>query len=90
MSRKVKFKWTKVEHNMFNKINRIVARNILLAYLDFNKRFEIYNYYSDFQLGAFISQEGKPISFCSRKVTGSQKGCRVTEKGVLRTVKTLI
>ena len=33
---KVKFKWTKTEQDAFNGIKRIVARDNLLAYPDFN------------------------------------------------------
>ena len=29
---KVKFKWTKIEHNVFNKINQIVASAALFTY----------------------------------------------------------
>ena len=39
---------------MFDEIKRIVARNNLLIYPDFNKRFDIYTDASDSQLGAVI------------------------------------
>ena len=35
MSSKVKFKWKKIEQDVFEEIKRIVARNTLLDYLDF-------------------------------------------------------
>ena len=37
ISNKVKFKWTKVEQDLFEKIEQIVACGVLLAYLDFNE-----------------------------------------------------
>ena len=52
----------------------------LLLYPDFNGRFDIHTDASDFQLGAVISQDGKPISFYIRKLTGEQSRYIVTEK----------
>ena len=61
-------------------LNKIVARNILLIYLDFNERFYIHTDASNFQLGAVISRNGKPIAFYSRKFTPAQSRYTVTEK----------
>ena len=41
-SNKVKFKWTFVEQKAFDEIKKIVTRETLLIYPDFNKRFDIY------------------------------------------------
>ena len=60
---KDKFKWTQVEKYAFNKIKRIVARNNLLTYLDFNETSNIHTNASVFQLGAVIIQKGEPIDF---------------------------
>ena len=46
---KKKFKWTKFEQDAFNGIKRIVARNILFTYPDFNETFKIHNDASMFQ-----------------------------------------
>ena len=66
-SPKVKFKWTDVEQKAFDEIKRTVTHDTLLAYSDFNKRFNIHTDASDHQLGPVISQEGKTIDFYSRK-----------------------
>ena len=42
MPKKVKFKWTKIEKYAFDKIKRMVARDILLNYPDFNEAFKIH------------------------------------------------
>ena len=60
---KRKFKWTQVEQDIFDEIKRIMARNTLLTYLDFNETFKINTDASAFQLGAVISQKEKPIIF---------------------------
>ena len=51
----VKFRWTKIEQDTFNKIKLIVARNTLLAYPYFNEDFKIHTDARKFQLGAVIS-----------------------------------
>ena len=61
----------------------------LLTYPDFNEEFKVHTNYSDFKLGAFISQKGEPIAFYSIKLTESPKGYTVTEKEILSTVETL-
>ena len=42
MSHKVNCKWTEVEQKAFDDIKRAVSQDTLLAYPDFNKRFDIY------------------------------------------------
>ena len=82
-SSKAKFKWTKIEQDAFDEIMRIVARDILLDYPEFNEKFKIHNNDSDFQIGRFIIQKGKPITFYSRKITDPQKRYTLTEKDLL-------
>ena len=72
-SPKVKFKWTDMEQEKFDGIKRNVTHNTLLSYSDFNKRFDIHTDSRDYQLGAVIIKNGKPIAFYSRKLTGTQK-----------------
>ena len=50
-SNKSKFEWMEVEQDYFGKIKRIVARDTLLTYPDFNSTFKIHTYASAFQLG---------------------------------------
>ena len=64
----MKFKWIKIEQDDFEEIKWILDRNILLAYPDFNKTFKIDTDAKNFQLGAVISQNGKKIAFCNRKL----------------------
>ena len=62
-SKKVKFKWTDVEQKAFDTMKRIMARETLLAYPDFNKEFHIYTDASNVQLGAVIIQDDRPIAY---------------------------
>ena len=85
----IKFKWTKVKQYDFDIIKRIVAHDTLSTYPYFNETFQIHTDASAFQLGAFISQKGKPIGFYSRKLTDTQQRYTVTERKLPSTVETL-
>ena len=58
----MKYKWTKKNKKAFEEIKWIVARNILLSYLYFDKLFKIHTNASDLQLVAVINHEGRPIA----------------------------
>ena len=55
MSMWVKFKCTSVEQELFEEIKQILAKETLLVYLNFNRRFEIHTYARDYQLGTVMS-----------------------------------
>ena len=84
-----KFKWEEKHSKAFAKMKRIMARETLLAYPDFSKPFDIHTDASNTQLGACISQEGKPIAFYSRKLNPAQTRYTTTEQELLSIVETL-
>ena len=88
-SKDVRWKWTDVEQKAFDTMKRVIARDVLLAYPDFSKKFVIHTDASHFQLGAVISQEGKPIAFYSRKLNPAQTRYTTTERELLSIVETL-
>ena len=57
----------------FDKINWIVACDILLTYPDFKETFKIHTDARAFQIVAVIRQKVKPISFYIRKLTDAQQ-----------------
>jgi hypothetical protein len=67
----------------------LMDANALAAYLNHNKWFDIYTDASDFQLGACIIQEGRPIAYFLQKLTKSQKNYTTREKEMLSIVATL-
>jgi hypothetical protein len=83
------FKWEPEHTKCFDAIKRVIGREVLLAYPDFNAPFEIHTDASKTQLGAVISQGGKPIAFFSRKLNSAQLNYTVTEKELLSIVETL-
>ena len=62
---------------------------MLLAYPDFNAPFQIHTDACKTQIGAIISQYGKPIAFYSRKTNSAQQNYTTTEKELLSIVATL-
>ena len=82
-SNMVKFKWTDGEQKAFDDIKRAVTQDTLSAYPDFNKRFDIHEYVSDYKLGPVVILERKHIAFYSRKRTGPQTRYTVTERNCL-------
>ena len=79
----------KVEKDAFVEINLIVARDNLLTYPDFNETFKINTDASALQLGAVISQKGKPTTFYSRKLSDAKTRYTVTKRELLSIVETL-
>ena len=67
----------------------MIRREVLKGYPDFNAPLKIHNDASKLQLGAVISQKGKPIAFYSRKMNNSQQNYTTTEKELLSIVETL-
>ena len=55
--------WSEAASKAFNDIKEIVAKDALLHYPNFNKRFDIHTDSSDYQMGAIISQNKRPIAY---------------------------
>ena len=70
-SKNVKYDWKDEHQKCFNAIKRVIGREVLLAYPDFNAPFEIHTDTSKLQISAVISQKDKPITcysyFVNRK-----------------------
>ena len=70
-------------------MKKIISRETLLSYPDFNQPFDIHTDASKTQMGAVISQNNKPIAFYSRKLNSAQRNYTTTEKELLAIVETL-
>lgn len=81
--------WKAIHEQAFQEAKRAISREVMLTYPDFTKKFIIHTDASDFQLGAVISQEEKPIAFYSRKLSSSQRNYTTGEKEMLSIVETL-
>jgi hypothetical protein len=69
--------WTAEHQKNFDAIKRVIGREVLLAYPDFNAPFQIHTDACKTQIGAVISQNGKPIAFYSRKMNSAQQNYTV-------------
>lgn len=88
-SKNVPFKWTEVEQKAFDEIKRKITKDTMLTYPNFNKPFDVHTDASDKQIGAVISQEGKPVAHFSRTLNSAQKNYTVTDKELLSIVEVL-
>ena len=70
-------------------IKECLARETLLAYPKYGDVFEIYTDASTRQLGAVITQNGKPLAFFSRKLSKAQRKYSITELELLSIVECL-
>ena len=88
-TKKKAWHWDEVHQIAFDNVKSTIARDVVLAYPDYSKEFEIYTDASSKQLGAVITQGNKPIAFFSRKLTETQQRYSVTEIKLLAIVETL-
>ncbi len=75
-----------IHQQAFDNVKAAIAKEIVLAYPDFLKPFEIYTDTSATQLGAVITQENRSIAFFSRKLSEMQQKYSVTEIELLAIV----
>jgi hypothetical protein len=78
-TKKLPWRWDPIHQQAFNNVKSTIAKDVVLAYPDFTKPFEIYTDASTMQLGAVITQDNRPIAFFSRKLSQTQTKYTVTE-----------
>jgi hypothetical protein len=88
-TKKVPWYWDEVYQRDFNHVKAIIAREVVLAYPDYSKVFEIYTDASSKQLVAVITQENRPIAFFSWKLSTTQHKYSVVKIQLLAIDKTL-
>ncbi len=71
-TKKVPWHWDEVHQRAFDHVKATIAKDIVLAYPDYSKVFEIYTDASSKQLGAVITQDNRPIAFFSQKLSDAQ------------------
>jgi hypothetical protein len=85
----VPWHWDKVHQRAFNHVKATIIKDVVLAYLDYSKVFEIYTDASSKQLGAVISQDNRPIAFFCRELSNMQRTYSITKIELLAIVKKL-
>jgi hypothetical protein len=71
-TKKKPWSWDPIHQQAFDNVKSIIAKEVVLAYLDFTKPFEMYTDTSTMQLEAVKTQENRPIAFFSRKLSKMQ------------------
>ena len=84
-----KYQWTTAAEEAFQQIKKVISDQVMLTFPKFGEPFDIYTDASDRQLGAAVSQYGKPIAFYSRKLTPTQQRYTVGERDMLSIIETL-
>ncbi len=88
-TKKVPCHWDEIHQRAFDHIKATIAREVVLAYPDFSKDFEICTNASSKRLGAVITQENRPIAFFSWKLSTMQCKYSVTKIELHAIVETL-
>ena len=82
-SKQAKWNWSKECRKVFNAIKKLIFRETLLSYPNFNESFEIHMDASKLHLGSVISQKCKPGAFYSKKLNPVQVIFTTTEHELL-------
>ncbi len=86
---KTPWHWDSIHQIAFDNVKATIIKEVVLAYPDFLKPFEMYTNASTKELRAVITQENRPIVFFSRKLSGAQSKYTVTKLELLVIVETL-
>jgi hypothetical protein len=81
--------WDSIHQTAFDDVKTTIGKEVVLAYPDFSKPFDIYTDAFTKQLGAVITQDNRPIAFFSRKLSDTQSKYTVTKLELLAIVETL-
>jgi transposase InsO family protein len=88
-NKKAPIVWTDELEKCFQEVKAVLARDALLAFPNHNEPFDVFTDSSDYQMGAAILQNGRPVAYFSKKLSPSQLNYTTMEKELLAIVSTL-
>ncbi len=86
---KVPWHWDEVHQRAFDHVKATITKDVVLAYPDYSKVFEIYTDASSKQLGAVITPDYRPIAIFNWKLSDTQRKYSITKIELLAIVETL-
>jgi RNase H-like domain found in reverse transcriptase len=74
------FVWEDKHQQAFEQTKALIGTDVLLAYPNHNKPFDIETDASNYQLSAIIKQDNHPIAYYTRKLNSAQKNYTTIKK----------
>ena len=81
--------WDNVHQTAFDNTKTAIAKDVVVAYLDYLQEFEVYTDSSKFHLGAVITQNNRLLAFFSRKLNKVHEKYRMTKQELPTILETL-
>jgi len=86
-SKKININMTEEQKTTFKRLREILAsEDVLLSYPDFKKPFNLTTDSSGYELGAVLSQDKRPITMKSRKLSDNENNFATNEREILAIV----
>jgi hypothetical protein len=83
------WRWDQIHQHAFDNVKAAIAKEVVLAYPDFSKPFEIYTDPTTMQLGAVIAQNNRPVELFIRILSKKQQKYSVSKLELLAIVERL-